>query len=35
MRRFVRRLNIYINNNDYIDDDENDRDEYHVKTIEF
>ena len=32
MRRFVRHLNIYINNNDDIDD-ENDRDEYHVKTI--
>ena len=35
MRRFVRHLNIYINNNDDIDIDENDRDEYHVKTIEF
>ena len=34
MRRFVRHLNIYINNNDDIDD-ENDRDEYHVKTTEF
>ena len=35
MRRFVRHLNIYINNNNDIAADENDRDEYHVKTIEF